>query len=58
MVWINIDRSLDIPLIRQVYEQLRMKILRGELIASKRLPSTRELSGNLGVSRNVIIEAY
>ncbi|MBO8172885.1 MAG: PLP-dependent aminotransferase family protein [Bacillaceae bacterium] len=58
MFWIPIDRSRDIPLIRQVYEQIRTKILRGELQAGERLPSTRELASDLQVSRNVILEAY
>lgn len=58
MLWIPIDRELDIPLIRQVYEQIRTCILRGELHVGEKLPSTRELSTELKVSRNVILEAY
>ncbi|OEH94276.1 PLP-dependent aminotransferase family protein [Bacillus solimangrovi] len=58
MFWLPVDRTLDMPLIRQVYEQIRLRILHGELQAEDRLPATRELASNLGVSRNVIIEAY
>lgn len=58
MLWIPIDRSLDISLIRQVYHQIREQILNGELQSGKKLPATRELSSELGVSRNVILEAY
>ncbi|MDA7028429.1 PLP-dependent aminotransferase family protein [Bacillus sp. CLL-7-23] len=58
MFWISIDRSLDTSLIRQVYEQIRIRILHGELQKGERLPSTRELSSSLQISRNVIIEAY
>lgn len=58
MIWIPIDRTLDIPLIRQVYEQIRTRILHGELIAGECLPPTRELATNLGISRNVVVEAY
>ncbi|UJW56230.1 PLP-dependent aminotransferase family protein [Bacillus sp. A116_S68] len=58
MLWINIDRTLKISLKRQVYEQLRMKILRGELSGGERLPSSREFASHLGVSRNVVIDAY
>lgn len=58
MVGIPIDRTLDIPLIQQVYELIRTRILNGELTAGEMLPSTRELSANLGTSRNVIVEAY
>lgn len=58
MLWIPIDRSLDIPLNRQVYQQIRKKILNGELQSGEKLSSTRELSSELQVSRNVILEAY
>lgn len=58
MLWIPIDRSLDIPLIRQVYQQIRERILNGQLKSDDKLPSTRELSSELKVSRNVILEAY
>lgn len=55
---IQIDRTLNIPLIRQVYEQIRLSILNGWIVAGERLPSTRELASSLGISRNVILEAY
>jgi len=58
MLWIPIDRSLDIPLFRQVYLQIREQILNGDLQSEEKLPSTRELSSELNVSRNVILEAY
>lgn len=58
MFWIPIDRTLDVPLIRQVYEQIRTGILHGELVAGEPLPPTREFAANLGVSRNVVVEAY
>ncbi|NLY80816.1 MAG: PLP-dependent aminotransferase family protein [Lysinibacillus sp.] len=58
MAWLTIDRSQKIPLIRQIYKQLRTKILNGELPAGYRLPSTRQLAEELEVSRNVVLEAY
>lgn len=58
MLWIPIDRSLDTPLIRQVYLQIRERILNGQLKSDEKLPSTRALSSELKVSRNVILEAY
>ncbi|KOS63203.1 PLP-dependent aminotransferase family protein [Lysinibacillus agricola] len=58
MLWIPIDRSSDIPLNRQVYQQIREKILNGHLQAGEKLASTRELSAELKVSRNVILDAY
>ncbi|WP_238188490.1 PLP-dependent aminotransferase family protein [Paenibacillus sp. L3-i20] len=58
MLWMPIDRSLDMPLIRQVYSQIRSRILKGDLQYGEKLPSTRELSEWLKVSRNVVLEAY
>jgi GntR family transcriptional regulator / MocR family aminotransferase len=58
LLWISLDRSKPVPLIRQVYTDIRAKILRGELSAGDKLPSTRKLSEELRISRNVVLEAY
>src|SRR5215472_13241313 len=58
MLWIAVDRSRDTSLIRQVYDQVRLRITRGDLQAGERLPSTRQLAADLHVSRIVILEAY
>ena len=57
-LWIDIDRSVTTPLTKQVYEQLRGKILKRELQAGERLPPTRKFARELDVSRNVIINVY
>jgi len=46
------------PIYHQVYEALRQAILDGRLTAGSRLPSTRTLSKELGVSRNTVLQAY
>ncbi len=43
---------------RQIYEALRAGILAGRLRPDNRLPATRELASELGVSRNVVLLAY
>jgi GntR family transcriptional regulator / MocR family aminotransferase len=58
MLLIPINRSSDIPLIRQIYQYIREQILNGSLKSGDKLPSTRELSSNLNVSRNVTLSAY
>jgi GntR family transcriptional regulator/MocR family aminotransferase len=58
MLWIPIDRTSEIPLMRQIYQCIRQRILAGELSAHEQLPSTRELAADLGVSRNVVLDAY
>jgi len=46
------------PLFRQVYAGLRLAILSGTFRAGERLPSTRELADELGISRTVVLLAY
>ena len=48
----------DGPLHRQVYRALRSEILARRFKPGARLPSTRALSAELGVSRNVAMLAY
>ena len=46
------------PLFRQVYLGLRQNLLSGVLRAGERLPSTRDLAEQLGVSRTIVVLAY
>ena len=46
------------PLFRQVYAGLRRAILAGTFRAGDRLPSTRDLAEQLGISRTVVVLAY
>lgn len=46
------------PFYRQIYESIRASILKGELSAKTRLPSSRNLAQNLGVSRITVVNAY
>jgi GntR family transcriptional regulator/MocR family aminotransferase len=55
---ITLDQNASIPLYKQLYERLRSEILTGQLEAGTRLPSTRVLSSELGVSRNTTSLAY
>jgi len=48
----------DGALYDQIYRALRGQILGGRLAAAARVPATRELALELGVSRNVAIMAY
>jgi GntR family transcriptional regulator/MocR family aminotransferase len=45
-------------LIGQIYRQLRASIVDGRLPAGERLPSTRDLALQLGVSRKTTLEAF
>lgn len=46
------------PLFRQIYLNLRRSILAGSFRSDGRLPSTRDLADQLGVSRTVVLLAY
>lgn len=58
MIWITIDKKSNMPIIQQIYSQIRDMILSGKLKEGKKLPSTRAVAQELNVSRNVVIEAY
>jgi GntR family transcriptional regulator / MocR family aminotransferase len=58
MLWITVDRAHRTPIMRQVYDQIRLSIVRGDLRAGEQLPSTRQPARDLRVSRIVIIEVY
>jgi len=55
---VAIDRESELPLHEQLERSLRENIRHGRLLAGTRLPSTRGLATELGVSRGVITEAY
>lgn len=46
------------PLYRQLYEELRLRIVGEDLRPGEHLPPTRTLALELGVSRNVVTAAY
>jgi len=55
---IELDRSSPIPLYRQLYLQVRKQILSGRLPGGTRLPSTRTLCKELGLSRITLLNAF
>jgi GntR family transcriptional regulator/MocR family aminotransferase len=54
----EVDRSAAAPVFRQIYLQLRSAILSGALRPATKLPSTRELATQLGVSRSAVVAAF
>lgn len=53
-----LDRGVGIPIFRQIYDGLRRAILDGRLRPGQRIPSTRGLAADLGVSRLPVLSAY
>uniref|UniRef100_UPI001C4E0399 GntR family transcriptional regulator n=1 Tax=Rhodococcus qingshengii TaxID=334542 RepID=UPI001C4E0399 len=46
------------PAYRQIYEHFRDAILNGQLRAGDRLPASRRLATEMGVSRNTVLAAF
>ena len=55
---LTLDRNAKSALHRQLYLALQQDILQGRLRPGTRLPPTRDLAKELGVSRNTITKAY
>jgi len=58
MTGLVLDRDHPIPLHRQLYEGLREAILTRRLMPGARLPSTRTLASELGISRYTVMDAF
>lgn len=55
---LSLDRDSSVPLLRQLYLELRRAILSGVPPAGARLPPTRALAERLGIARNSVVAAY
>ncbi len=55
---VELDRLSDVPLHEQLERSIREAIRAGRLAAGMRMPSTRGLAAELGVSRGVVTETY
>jgi DNA-binding transcriptional regulator YhcF (GntR family) len=55
-VFVSIDPRR--PIYRQIYDAVRERVMSGELRPGTRLPSTRALAAELGVSRRTTLVAY
>jgi GntR family transcriptional regulator / MocR family aminotransferase len=55
---VAVNRKLDLPLHRQVYQGYRVAILGGSLKPGQLVPSSREFAVDHGVSRFPVLHAY
>lgn len=55
---ISFERGAAIPLYQQLFAQLRTLIVEGRIPRGARLPPSRMLSDELGLSRNTVVLAY
>ena len=54
----KLDASAEVPLYRQLFEQIAEEIRTGRMARGERLPATRELAGQLGLNRTTVSAAY
>ena len=57
-ILIALDRRSRVPLQRQIYLAVRQAILGGRLRPGSRIPASRTLADDLGVSRTTVVLAY
>ncbi|MBT2405501.1 MULTISPECIES: PLP-dependent aminotransferase family protein [unclassified Streptomyces] len=55
---VTLVRESDIPLTSQIQQFIKKEVAEGILHPGTRLPSSRRLADDLGVSRSVVVEAY
>ena len=55
---VELDRASEVPLHEQIERSIRSDVRAGRLAAGSRLPSSRNLAAELGISRGVVSEAY
>src|SRR5260370_41850060 len=53
-----LEPESEVPLYRQLYEQIRALVRSGKLGRGDRRPATRELAGLLGLNRATVSAAY
>jgi GntR family transcriptional regulator/MocR family aminotransferase len=54
----RLDRAAPEPFYRQVLRLMQQAILTGQLPPGTKLPSSRTLSGELGIARNTVLHVY
>lgn len=58
MVTVHLNMESSVPMYEQIYESIKIQIKEGKLSPDTKLPSTRLLAENLGISRNTVDLAY
>ncbi|MFH1921945.1 MAG: GntR family transcriptional regulator [Planctomycetota bacterium] len=54
----QIDTKSGVPFYRQIIEQVKFAIARGDLESGDRLPTVRQLAVDLSINPNTVIRAY
>ena len=54
----GIDLKSGVPLYRQIIEQVKFAVARGDLAPGEQLPTVRQLAVDLSINPNTVIRAY
>jgi len=57
-VQLSIDTKSGVPFYRQIIEQVKFAIARGDLRPGDRLPTVRQLAVDLAINLNTVVRAY
>ena len=55
---IRIDSKSGVPFYRQIIEQIKFGIARGDLAPGDRLPTVRQLAVDLAINPNTVVRGY
>jgi GntR family transcriptional regulator len=55
---IRIDNASDRPVYQQIIDQVKRDIALGRLVKDEKLPTVRQLAGQLAINPNTIAKAY
>lgn len=55
---VSIDSKSGVPFYRQIIEQVKFAIARGDIKPGDRLPTVRQLAVDLSINLNTVIRAY
>ncbi len=55
---IHLNPSSGVPIYRQITDEVKVAFLRGSIRPGDRMPSVRELAGNLGINPTTVVKAY
>jgi GntR family transcriptional regulator len=55
---IRIDNASDRPVYQQIIDQVKRDIAMGRLVMDEKLPTVRQLAGQLAINPNTIAKAY
>ncbi|RPJ34533.1 MAG: GntR family transcriptional regulator [Planctomycetaceae bacterium] len=58
IMFIRIEPSSSAPIYRQIMDQIKYQIAAGMLKAGDKVPSVRQLAGQLAVNQNTILKVY